>query len=340
MSLPRAYGEAVLSAAFRSEPEDFIVEELPAFEPSGEGEHLLLTIEKRGMNTAYAAKQIAKWAGIPEMGVGYAGLKDRHAVTRQRMSVHFPKRVSPDIALLQSDDLRVLEHHWHNRKLPRGALAGNRFILILRQVQGERAAIEAKLAAIRDGGIPNYFGEQRFGRDGDNVEAARRMFAGERMRREQRSIYLSAARSELFNAVLGARIAAGDWNTGAEGEVWMLDGTQSVFGPEPATEAIRERAARQDIHPTGPMWGRGELRSQAAVRAVEEAAVAPFEDLRAGLEGADMKQERRALRVRVRDLAWSWPDAAVLRLDFALAPGSYATEVLAELGDVTSAANS
>lgn len=340
MSLPRAYGDAVLTAAFRSEPEDFIVEELPAFEPSGEGEHLLLTIEKRGMNTAYAAKQIAKWAGIPEMGVGYAGLKDRHAVTRQRMSVHFPKRVSPDIALLQSDDLRVLEHHWHNRKLPRGALAGNRFILILRQVQGERAAIEAKLAAIRDGGIPNYFGEQRFGRDGDNVEAARRMFAGERMRREQRSIYLSAARSELFNAVLGARIAAGDWNTGAEGEVWMLDGTQSVFGPEPATEAIRERAARQDIHPTGPMWGRGELRSQAAVRAVEEAAVAPFEDLRAGLEGADMKQERRALRVRVRDLAWSWPDAAVLRLDFALAPGSYATEVLAELGDVTSAANS
>lgn len=340
MSLPRAYGDAVLTAVFRSEPEDFIVEELPAFEPSGEGEHLLLTIEKRGMNTAYAAKQIAKWAGIPEMGVGYAGLKDRHAVTRQRMSVHFPKRVSPDIALLQSDDLRVLAHHWHNRKLPRGALAGNRFILILRQVQGERAAIEAKLAAIRDGGIPNYFGEQRFGRDGDNVEAARRMFAGERMRREQRSIYLSAARSELFNAVLGARIAAGDWNTGAEGEVWMLDGTQSVFGPEPATEAIRERAARQDIHPTGPMWGRGELRSQAAVRAVEEAAVAPFEDLRAGLEGADMKQERRALRVRVRDLAWSWPDSAVLRLDFALAPGSYATEVLAELGDVTSAANS
>jgi len=120
----------------------------------------------------------------------------------------------------------------------------------------------------------------------------------------------------------------------------MLDGTQSVFGPEPETEAIRERAARQDIHPTGPMWGRGELRSQATVRAVEEAAVAPFEDLRAGLEGADMKQERRALRVRVRDLAWSWPDAAVLRLDFALAPGSYATEVLAELGDVTSAANS
>jgi len=337
VSLPRAYGDAVLSAVFRSEPEDFIVEELPAFEPSGEGEHLLLTIEKRGMNTAFAAKQIARWAGIPEMGVGYAGLKDRHAVTRQRISVHFPKRVSPDVALLQTDDLRVLAHHWHNRKLPRGALAGNRFLLTLRQVVGAREAIDAKLAAIRDGGIPNYFGEQRFGRDGDNVDAARRMFAGERMRREQRSIYLSAARSELFNAVLGARIAAGDWNTGAEGEVWMLDGTQSVFGPEPATEAIRERAARQDIHPTGPMWGRGDLRPHGAVRALEEAAVAPFADLRAGLEGAEMKQERRALRVRVRDLAWNWLDDTTLRLDFALAPGSYATEVLAETGDVTSA---
>lgn len=334
MSLPRAYGDAALTADFRSQPEDFIVEELPAFEPSGEGEHLLLTIEKRGMNTVFAAKQIAKWAGIPEMGVGYAGMKDRHAVTRQRMSVHFPKRVSPDIATLEADDLRVLAHSWHNRKLPRGALAGNRFILTLRKVTGDRAVIEQRLAAIRDGGIPNYFGEQRFGRDGDNVEAARRMFAGERVRREQRSIYLSAARSELFNAVLGARIAAGNWNTGADGEVWMLDGTQSVFGPEPATDAIAERAARQDIHPTGPMWGLGELRSQGAVRAAEEAAVAPFADLRTGLEGVDMKQERRALRVRVRDLAWTWLDDTTLRLDFALAPGSYATEVLAELGDV------
>ncbi len=334
MSLPRGYGEAVLSADFRSRPEDFIVEELPAFEPSGEGEHLLLTIEKRGMNTVFAAKQIAKWAGIPEMGVGYAGMKDRHAVTRQRMSVHFPKRVSPDVATLEADDLRVLAHSWHNRKLPRGALAGNRFILTLRNVVGDRDAIETRLQLVRGGGIPNYFGEQRFGRDGGNVEAARRMFAGERVRREQRSIYLSAARSELFNAVLGARITAGNWNTGDEGEVWMLDGTQSVFGPEPVTDAIHERAARQDIHPTGPMWGVGELRSQGAVRAAEEAAVAPFADLCSGLEGVDMKQERRALRVRVRDLTWDWLDDATLRLDFALAPGAYATEVLAELGDV------
>jgi tRNA pseudouridine13 synthase len=351
MSLPRGYGGAVLSAEFRTRPEDFIVEELPAFEPSGEGEHLLLTIEKRGMNTVFVAKRIAQWGGIPEMGVGYAGMKDRHAVTRQRFSVHFPKRVSPDLAGLQSDDLRVLEHSWHNRKLPRGGVAGRRVVLTLRNVVGDTEAIETRLQLVRGGGIPNYFGEQRFGRDGrsrhpasratgasmhggDNVQAALRMFAGERVRREQRSIYLSAARSELFNAVLGARIAAGDWNTGADGEVWMLDGTQSVFGPEPATDAIHERAARQDIHPTGPMWGRGELRSQDAVQAVELAAVAPFAELCCGLEAAEMKQERRALRVRVRDLAWDWLDPATLRLQFALAPGSYATEMLAELGDV------
>ena len=185
------------------------------------------------MNTAFAAKNLAAWAGIAEMGIGYAGMKDRHAVTRQRFSVHFPKRVSPDIGLLEAADFRVLEHSWHNRKLSRGALAGNRFVLVLREVSGLRGCDRrAPGSPSASSGIPNYFGEQRFGRDGDNVEAARRMFAGERVRREQRSIYLSAARSEMFNAVLARRIELGNWNTGVEGEVWMLDGTQSVFGPE------------------------------------------------------------------------------------------------------------
>ena len=336
MALPRAHGEAVLSAQFRSAPEDFRVEEIDAFEASGQGEHLLLTVEKRGMNTAFAAKRIAAWAGIPEMGVGYAGLKDRHALTRQRFSVHIPKKISPDIQTLESDDLRVLGHHWHSRKLPRGALAGNRFVLVLRDLQGEREAIDARLAAIREHGIPNYFGEQRFGRDGDNVEAALRMFRGGRVHRDQRSILLSAARSELFNAVLAARIGEGSWCRGAEGEVWMLDGTQSVFGPEPLSDEILARAARQDIHPTGAMWGLGELRSRDAVRMLEEAAVQPFDEIRAGLEAAGLKQERRALRVRVGQIEWQWLAADVLQLSFLLAPGAYATEVLAELGSVGS----
>ncbi|GAB2494620.1 tRNA pseudouridine(13) synthase TruD [Arenimonas alkanexedens] len=335
--LPRAHGAPVLKARFRAETDDFAVEEIDGFEPTGEGEHLLLTVEKRGMNTAFAAKRIAQWAGIPEMGVGYAGMKDRHAVTRQRFSVHFPKRVSPALDGLVSDDLRVLASHWHNRKLPRGALKGNRFVLRLREVSGDRAAIEARLQAISEQGLPNYFGVQRFGREGDNVESARRMFAGQRVPREQRSIYLSSARSEIFNAVVAARISAGTWARGDEGEVWMLDGSQSVFGPEPLDEATSARAAAQDIHPTGPQWGIGELRSRGAVRSLEEAAVAPFADLRAGLEAAGLKQERRALRVRVGGLAWQWPAEDQLEVSFALAPGAYATGLLVELGDVADA---
>jgi tRNA pseudouridine13 synthase len=332
-SLPRAHGEAVLKARFRVQAEDFRVDEIDGFEPSGSGEHLLLTVEKRGMNTAFAAKRIAAWAGIAEMGVSYAGLKDRHAVTTQRFSVQLPKRVAPELDALVSDDLRVLASHWHNRKLPRGALAGNRFTLLLREAEGERAAVEARLRAIAGQGIPNYFGEQRFGRGGDNVEAARRMFSGQRVKREQRSILLSAARSEMFNAVLAARIADGSWATGTEGEVWMLDGTHSVFGPEAPAEETRARAATQDIHPTGPLWGEGELRTRARAREIEDAVLAPFEDLRRGLEAARMKQERRALRVRVQDLSWDW-ESEGLRLRFRLGPGAYATEVLAELGEV------
>lgn len=332
--LARAFGEAVLRARFRVAPEDFFVEELPAFAPSGEGEHLLLTIEKRGLNTAFVAKRLAQWAGIAEMGVGYAGLKDRHAVTRQRFSVHLPKKVSPDVAALDGDDLKVLEQHWHQRKLPRGALAGNRFVLVLRELVGERPAIEDRLRAILASGVPNYFGEQRFGREAANIEAARRMFAGERIKREQRSILLSAARSALFNAVLAARVARGDWSSGADGDVWMLDGTHSVFGPTDLDETLRERVRAQDVHPTGPMWGLGELRSSGDVRALEQEATNVFADLCVGLEAAGLKQERRALRMRVPGLEWRWLGDDALQLSFELAPGSYATEVLAELGDV------
>lgn len=331
---PRAHGEAVLEARFRVSPEDFFVEELPAFVPSGEGEHLLLTIEKRGLNTAFVAKQLAQWAGIAEMGIGYAGLKDRHAVTRQRFSVHLPKKIAPEAGALEIDGLKVLEQHWHQRKLPRGALAGNRFVLALRDVSGDREAIERRLQSMRASGVPNYFGEQRFGREAGNVAAARRMFAGERVRRDQASILLSAARSALFNAVLAARVERGDWASGDEGDVWMLDGTHSVFGPTELDGTLRQRIDEQDVHPTGPMWGRGELRSSGDIRALEEAVAAGFMDLRQGLEAAGLKQERRALRMRVPMLQWQWLGEDALELAFELAPGSYATEVLAELGDV------
>lgn len=332
----RAHGAPVLAARIRSTPEDFFVEELPGFEPSGAGEHLLLTIEKRGMNTAFAAKTIAQWAGVDESAIGYAGLKDRHAVTRQRFSVWIPKKIAPDFAALQSDALRVLDHAWHARKLPRGALAGNRFVLVLRELEGQREAVDARLSAIAQRGVPNHFGEQRFGRGGDNVRKAVAMFAGGRVKREERTMLLSAARSELFNRVLAARVEAGNWDAALDGEVWMLDGSRSVFGPEPLTPGLQARLETFDIHPSGPLWGEGDLRSTGAARDVELAALAgdTAMRLRAGLERARLKQERRALRLRPAELAWGWRDSGALELRFTLPPGSYATTVLRELGDM------
>ena len=336
-ALPRAHGEAVLSAWMRSTPEDFRVEEIDAFEATGSGEHLLLTIEKREMNTAYAASQLAQWAGIAEMGVSYAGLKDRHAVTRQRFSVHLPKRVAPDLAALESSGLRVLKSEWHAKKLPRGALAGNRFELILREVQGDATGIESRLAAIAARGVPNYFGEQRFGRGGDNVGNALAMFAGRRVRRDQRTMLLSAARSELFNRVLAARVSAASWDQALDGEVWMLEGSRSVFGPEPWTGTLERRLADFDIHPTAPLWGRGDLRSTGIAADLESSVLGDPRSLalRAGLEAAGLKQERRSTRLRPLDLRWEWEGADTLRLWFGLPPGTYATVVLAEIGRVS-----
>ena len=337
--LPRAHGAPALSARFRASPEDFRVEEIDGFEASGIGEHLLLTVEKRGMNTAFAAKRIAQWAGVPEAAIGYAGLKDRHALTRQRFSVHLPKRVAPDLPALQSPDFSVLKSEWHAKKLPRGALAGNRFVLTLRDAVGDRDAIAARLQAIAARGVPNYFGEQRFGREGGNVAEALAMFAGRRMRREQRSLLLSAARSELFNRVLAVRVADGSWERGVEGEVWMLDGSRSVFGPEPWNDALAERLSAFDIHPSGPLWGAGGLRTVAAARELEEAALA-YETalaLRTGLEKAGLKQERRALRLRPLALHWDWLAEDTLELQFELPAGTYATVVLRELGEIANA---
>lgn len=337
--IPLAYGVPVLTARMRSVAEDFQVDELPAFEASGEGEHLLLDIRKRGANTVAVAKQLAQWAGVQEMAVSYAGQKDRHAVTTQRFSVHLPKRVAPDLAALESDEVHVLASTWHNRKLQRGALAGNRFKLVLRQVQGEQAAISERLQLVAARGLPNWFGEQRFGRDGGNVPAALQMFAGRRVRKDQRSMLLSAARSALFNRVLAARVAQGNWDTALDGEVWMLDGSRSVFGPEPMNEALAERLARFDIHPSAPLWGAGELRSSGAALALEQAALADEQALalRAGLEQAGLKQERRALRLRPALMQHAWLADDVLELSFALPPGCYATAVLHELGTVADA---
>ncbi|MCW8808491.1 MAG: tRNA pseudouridine(13) synthase TruD [Rhodanobacter sp.] len=334
VQLPWAYGAPPLIAQLRASPEDFRVEEILGYDADGKGEHLLLWVEKRGANTDWVARELAKFAGVPPVAVGYAGMKDRHAVTRQTFSVQLAGKPDPDWSLLPHPEVKVLAAKRHSRKLKRGALRGNRFILVLRGVQGDREAADRVLAQIAARGVPNYFGEQRFGREGGNVAQARAMFAGRRVERDKRSMLLSAARSQIFNNVLAARVDRGAWDTPLEGEIWSLAGSRSWFGPEPFTEVLAERLARADIHPSGPLWGQGEPPTVSEAGALEREVAAASSDLVAGLAAARMDQERRPLRLIPQGLNWRWLDQDALELVFELPAGAYATVVVRELAQV------
>ena len=329
--LPYAYGQPPLTATLRATPEDFVVDEDLGFAADGAGEHIFLRVEKRGANTDFVARELARCAGVGAEAVSYAGLKDRHAVTRQTFSLHLPGKRDPDWATLVHAEFRVLEIARHSRKLKRGALKGNAFRIVLRDVSGDRAAADRLIADIASCGVPNYFGEQRFGRGGANIERALDMFAGKRVQRHERSLLLSAARSHLFNCVLSARVERNDWNRALDGEVWMLAGSHSIFGPEALTPELIERHARGDIDPTGPLWGEGDLRSAAAVAELERAVATQHSALAVGLVAKGLRQERRALALRPRDLTAHWLGETQLELSFHLGSGAYATAVLREL---------
>ncbi len=333
-ALPYAYGMPPLQARLRSSPEDFIVDELQDVQPDGEGEHAWLWVRKRGANTDWVAKGLARHAGVSPTDVSYAGLKDRHAVTTQAFTVHLPGRADPDWSKLDLEGVEVVSHQRHSRKLKRGVLLGNRFTLTLRDISGDTARAEQVLQTVATRGVPNYFGEQRFGLGGTNVERAERMFTTrQRLDRHIRSLLTSAARSHLFNAVLAERVQRGRWDSGLPGELWSLAGSRSWFGPEPMSEALEARLAQGDIHPSGPLWGRGLLPSREDVAAIEQAVVEPFATLRNGLEHAGLDQERRALRLIPQSLQWEWLESSVLQVRFLLPAGAYATVVLREIAD-------
>ena len=331
LPLPWAYGVPPLQARLRATPEDFLVEEILGYDAEGTGEHALLWVEKRGANTDWVARELAKFAGVSQVAVGYAGMKDRHAVTRQTFSVQLAGKPDPDWSTFPHAEVKVLAATRHSRKLKRGALRGNRFVLVLREVQGDRAAAEQVLAQVAARGVPNYYGEQRFGREGGNVAQARAMFAGRRVERDKRSFLLSAARSQIFNSVLAVRVERDAWDKPLDGEIWSLAGSRSWFGPEPFTDVLAERLTRADIHPSGPLWGHGEPPTQAEVGALEREIGAAYGDLSAGLAAARMDQERRPLRLLPKDLKWHWLDDAALELSFELPAGAYATVVVREL---------
>lgn len=332
-NLPYAHGTPLGQATLRAVPEDFQVDEIPGFEPSGEGEHLFLHIRKRNQNTAWVASQIARALGLREDAVSYAGLKDRRAVTTQWFSVHIPNRQMPDLSAVWTEEIELLAHTWNNRKLKHGAHQGNRFMITLRDVVGDRDAIAQRLAMIAGQGVPNYIGPQRFGINNSNLAAGEALLAGKPKRRlnHREGLAVSAVRSALFNKVLGERVLINGWAVQLPGDVLQLDGRNSFFRPDAGDAALPERLTRQDIHPTGPLFGAGTSPVTDEVLALEEAVAAQADGLVERLARFGLDNQRRALRLHVRDLVSEWPEEGTLRVTFALPSGAFATSVLREL---------
>ena len=302
---PRDRSTAAPRAVLKAVPEDFEVIEMAGVEPEGAGEHLYLRLRKVGRSTPDVARWLASCYDVPLAAVGYAGMKDKHAVTEQWFSVHTRQGAE---SLPVGAGIALCGSARHRRKLRRGELAGNRFHVRLRSVVGDGWC--ERLAMIRKHGVPNYFGPQRFG--SDNLTRARTWLGERRRRREspfKAGLYLSVLRSFLFNEVLGLRVARGDWNRLLPGDV-------------PA-----ERS------PTGPLWGRGRSKAAAEALEIERAALAPHTELCGRLEHAGLTQARRSLVLEPRELCWC-ADGSTVELSFTLPPGGYATTLLAEAFDL------
>lgn len=368
--LPQPVQPPLKQANYKTHATDFVVNEILPLEFTGEGEHLWLHIQKSGMNTAYLANLLSEWAEIPLRDVGYSGLKDRHALTTQWFSLRIPKKQlpAPEFAPVDIGDhesVTILAQHWHNKKLNRGTHKANEFIITLRNVQFDESAtetseqvlsakqiVEQHLESISKSGVPNYFGPQRFGRNGNNVREALSLFARpirearpqpkkskrKRPPREQNTMELSAARSLIFNEILAARVSDGSWNQGLAGEVFNLNGSGSIFTSEEIDDTLRARLASGDIHPTGVLWGLDNDKVSGTAALVENDTVQNnplLAQLAMGLEKRNVKAQRRALRLPIEALSWTWDneetDEKSLILSFTLTTGSFATSVLASL---------
>jgi tRNA pseudouridine13 synthase len=342
-SFARVYQSLNLSANLKTLAEDFIVEEHIPVQFSGEGEHCWIYIEKRGCNTDWLAQQLADYCGVKKMEVAYAGLKDRHALTSQWFSVQLPGKPTPDWVDFESrfesgfegENIRVLQCFRHNRKLQRGALKSNAFKITLRELSHTSdetfELLKQRCQLIAQNGVPNYFGPQRFGHNYNNLEQAARFFSkpGYKLPKQKRSIYLSAARSWLFNCILSERINLHVWNKGLPGDVFMLDGKSACFKDD-GTDALDDRLANNEIHPTAILWGEGDVMVSSDAAELESRIIEQFPVFRDGLIAARLQAQRRSCRV-VPDQFYSCRQADNFIVSFSLPAGSYATSVLAEI---------
>ncbi|NOQ82045.1 MAG: tRNA pseudouridine(13) synthase TruD [Methylophaga sp.] len=341
LSLPRISTTAVhCSADIRSETEYFQVDEQLPFEVDGSGGHVWLKIQKKGINTDWLAGELATFAGVAQVAIGYAGLKDRHAITTQWFSINLEGHSEPDWSEFETDDIKIIEQTRHGKKLKRGVLAGNHFKLRLTDLQGEQSTWQENLQQIQQQGVPNYFAEQRFGHQLGNLYRAEHWFSTGKApkKRNQKSIYLSAARSWLFNLVLAERLRQDNWNQALVGDVMLLSGTKaSSFIVDDVDLDLSNRLSEMDIHVTGPLWGRGRASVHSDSLIVEEQILEEWQDWQQGLEKAGLSQERRSLRLFPTDFKWQFMDDNQLELEFFLPAGCYATAVMRELAVITDA---
>ena len=332
---PRAHGEACGQAVLKATAEDFQVDEVLDIPLSGTGEHLWLWVEKRGLNTEEAARRLARAAGVSQRNISYAGLKDRQALTRQWFSLHLPGKADPDLSAAEGETLAILKAVRHSRKLQRGAHSANGFTLRLTGLKADRAALEQRLQCLRDQGVPNYYGLQRFGWQGGNVADARAFAERGELpeQRNTRSRLLSAARSYLFNRALAARVVEGSWNRAQVGDLLAFTDSRSFFMAGDS-ECSDPRLAILDLHPTGPLWGEGVSPAAGAAHALEQGVAAAEPALAAWLAKAGMAHERRILRLPIAGLTWHYPEPEIVQLQFVLPAGCFATAVVRELVDL------
>ncbi|WP_044180340.1 tRNA pseudouridine(13) synthase TruD [Phytobacter massiliensis] len=333
------HGKPAGSGLLKASPEDFVVTEDLGFAPDGEGEHILVRILKNGCNTRFVADALAKFLKIHAREVSFAGQKDKQAVTEQWLCARVPGKEMPDLSAFQLEGCQVLEYARHKRKLRLGALKGNSFTLVLREVS-DRADVDARLHAISQHGVPNYFGAQRFGIGGSNLQGALRWAQSDTPVRDRnkRSFWLSAARSALFNQIVSERLKKPDFNQVVDGDALQLSGRGSWFVATPEErEELQARVDGQALLITAALPGSGEWGTQRDALAFEQAAIADMPELQHLLVREKVEAARRAMLLFPQQLSWNWWDDVTVELRFWLPAGSFATSVVREtintLGD-------
>jgi tRNA pseudouridine13 synthase len=332
---PRTTDQPPVAECVGPAPEDFVVTEIPLYPPTGDGEHWMVELRKRDWTTPDAVSALARAARVAERDIGHAGMKDRHAVTTQWLTI--PGRGSAPDTWELPEGLTIVSQTRHSSKIRTGHLAGNRFeIRLLGAVPNGEERARGILDTIVARGLPNYFGTQRFGHGGRNLEDALRWLAAGapargKKTRFYRKLYPSVVQAEIFNRYLTARRAHG-LDQLLPGEVVRLEGNRSVFVVEDP-EAELPRLREGDIHLTGPLPGPKMRAASGAALALERSVVDELALDETSLEMLDRLADgtRRDLVVRPTPLEVRSAEPDALVVTFALPPGSYATQLLREL---------